>query len=139
VMAECRRVPLWTGGGRGHSLPGPLRCPETLALATLTLVLSQGTRRFWFENDLIFWSTAASIGAWAGFVFLVPIQHEEGHQWAGFVQHRTSTIAKRAAGAGRDSRLEAYSRYHRIYVTALGAARGTTKSGAEPRSIHLLQ
>jgi DHA2 family multidrug resistance protein len=42
----------------------------SLALATLTLVLSQGTRRFWFENDMIVWCTAASIGAWAGFVFL---------------------------------------------------------------------
>jgi DHA2 family multidrug resistance protein len=43
----------------------------SLALATLTLVLSQGTRLFWFENEMIFWGTAASIAAWAGFAFLV--------------------------------------------------------------------
>jgi DHA2 family multidrug resistance protein len=42
----------------------------SLALATLTLILSQGTRRFWFENEMIIWCTAASIGAWAGFVFM---------------------------------------------------------------------
>ena len=43
----------------------------SLALATLTLILSQGTRRFWFENDMILWCAAASIAAWAGFAFLV--------------------------------------------------------------------
>ncbi|RUV67580.1 MAG: MFS transporter [Mesorhizobium sp.] len=43
----------------------------SLALATLMLVLSQGTRRFWFENEMIFWGTAASIAAWVGFAFLV--------------------------------------------------------------------
>jgi DHA2 family multidrug resistance protein len=40
------------------------------AVATLILVLNQGTRRFWFESDMIVWSTAACIGAWAGFAFL---------------------------------------------------------------------
>ena len=43
----------------------------SLALATLMLVLSQGTRRFWFESDMIVWGAAASIAAWAGFAFLV--------------------------------------------------------------------
>lgn len=43
----------------------------SLALATLMLVLSQGTRRFWFGNEMIYWGTAASIAAWAGFAFLV--------------------------------------------------------------------
>jgi DHA2 family multidrug resistance protein len=43
----------------------------SLALATLMLILSQGTRRFWFESELIIWSTAASIAAWTGFLFLV--------------------------------------------------------------------
>lgn len=43
----------------------------SLALATLTLVLSQGTRRFWFENETILWCAAASIATWAGFAFLV--------------------------------------------------------------------
>lgn len=42
----------------------------SLAVATLILVFSQGTRRFWFESDIIVWSTAACIGATAGFVFL---------------------------------------------------------------------
>ena len=40
------------------------------AVATLILVLSQGTRRFWFQSDMIAWSTAACIGAVAGFAFL---------------------------------------------------------------------
>jgi DHA2 family multidrug resistance protein len=40
------------------------------AVATLILVLNQGTRRFWFESDMIVWCTAACIGAWAGFAFL---------------------------------------------------------------------
>jgi MFS transporter, DHA2 family, multidrug resistance protein len=43
----------------------------SLALATLMLVLSQGTRRFWFESQMIVWGTAASMAAWAGFLFLV--------------------------------------------------------------------
>jgi DHA2 family multidrug resistance protein len=43
----------------------------SLALATLMLILSQGTRRFWFESELIIWSTAASIATWTGFLFLV--------------------------------------------------------------------
>lgn len=42
----------------------------SLALALLTLVFSQGTRRFWFESDIIFWSTCASIGALVGFIFV---------------------------------------------------------------------
>ena len=42
----------------------------SVALAALILVLSQGTRRFWFESDMIVWCTAAGIGAWAGFAFL---------------------------------------------------------------------
>jgi DHA2 family multidrug resistance protein len=40
------------------------------SLATAVLVFSQGTRRFWFENDMIVWCTAASIGATAGYVFV---------------------------------------------------------------------
>ncbi|MER8898373.1 MFS transporter [Mesorhizobium sp. M0676] len=43
----------------------------SVALTTTMLVLSQGTRRFWFEDDFIAWSTALSLGAWAGFLFLV--------------------------------------------------------------------
>ena len=42
----------------------------SVAIATLILVLNQGTRRFWFESDMIVWSTGACIGAWAGFAFL---------------------------------------------------------------------
>lgn len=42
-----------------------------LALATLILVLNQGTRRFWFENEMIVWCTATSISAFAGFAFLM--------------------------------------------------------------------
>jgi DHA2 family multidrug resistance protein len=42
----------------------------SVAFSTLVLILSQGTRRFWFESDMIAWSTAAWIGAWAGFAFL---------------------------------------------------------------------
>jgi DHA2 family multidrug resistance protein len=42
----------------------------SVGTATLILVLSQGTRRFWFESDLILWCTGACIGAWAGFAFL---------------------------------------------------------------------
>jgi MFS transporter, DHA2 family, multidrug resistance protein len=42
----------------------------SVAVATVVLVLSQGTRRFWFESDMIVGCTAASIGAWAGFFFL---------------------------------------------------------------------
>jgi DHA2 family multidrug resistance protein len=43
----------------------------SIALAALMLVLSQGTRRFWFENQMIVWSTAACIGSWLGFAFMV--------------------------------------------------------------------
>ncbi len=43
----------------------------SVALAALMLVLNQGTRRFWFESEIIAWSTAASVAAWAGFIFLV--------------------------------------------------------------------
>jgi DHA2 family multidrug resistance protein len=42
----------------------------SVAVATLILVLNQGTRRFWFASDMIVWCTAACIGAWAGFAFL---------------------------------------------------------------------
>jgi DHA2 family multidrug resistance protein len=41
-----------------------------VAVATPILVLNQGTRRFWFESEVIFWCTAACIGAGAGFAFL---------------------------------------------------------------------
>ncbi|MER8634451.1 MFS transporter [Mesorhizobium opportunistum] len=43
----------------------------SVGLAAMMLVFSQGTRRFWFENEIIFWSTAISVAAWAGFLFLV--------------------------------------------------------------------
>lgn len=42
----------------------------SVAVATLILVFSQGTRRFWFESELIVWCSAACIGATAGFAFL---------------------------------------------------------------------
>jgi DHA2 family multidrug resistance protein len=42
----------------------------SVAVATLILVFSQGTRRFWFESDLIAWCSAACLGATGGFVFL---------------------------------------------------------------------
>ncbi|QNP40789.1 MFS transporter [Lysobacter solisilvae (ex Woo and Kim 2022)] len=40
-----------------------------LAVATSSMVvaISQGTRRFWFESELIAWTTSLSIGAWTGF------------------------------------------------------------------------
>jgi len=41
-----------------------------LGLSMLMLVLSQGTRRFWFESGMIVSCTAISAGAWAAFVFL---------------------------------------------------------------------
>jgi len=41
-----------------------------LGLASLVLVLSQGTRRFWFEDDLIAIAASVSIGAWLGFAVL---------------------------------------------------------------------
>ncbi|MGO4287323.1 MFS transporter [Bosea sp. TAB14] len=41
------------------------------ALALAILVLNQGTRRFWFENDMIVWCTAAGVAAWAGFIFVL--------------------------------------------------------------------
>lgn len=40
------------------------------ALAALILVLNEGTRRFWFESDIIFRATVLSVGAAAGFVFV---------------------------------------------------------------------
>lgn len=40
------------------------------SLAAAALVFSQGTRRFWFENDMIVWCTAASIGAIVGYTFV---------------------------------------------------------------------
>lgn len=42
----------------------------SVGLALLMLVLSQGTRRFWFDSPMIAWCTAGAIGAWAGFIFL---------------------------------------------------------------------
>jgi DHA2 family multidrug resistance protein len=39
-------------------------------LALMVLVANQGTRRFWYESDIIGWATAGSIGAFAGFAFL---------------------------------------------------------------------
>ncbi|WP_331375792.1 MFS transporter [Sinorhizobium chiapasense] len=41
----------------------------SLALASLMLVLNQGTRRFWFESEIIVWGTVVSVAAWAGFIF----------------------------------------------------------------------
>src|SRR5262249_9390768 len=41
-----------------------------MTLAALTLVLNEGTRRFWFESDIIFWAAAAAAGALAGFGFV---------------------------------------------------------------------
>jgi DHA2 family multidrug resistance protein len=38
-----------------------------LAIGALLLLLSQGTRRFWLESDLIAWTASVSIGAWIGF------------------------------------------------------------------------
>ncbi|MDK1373793.1 MULTISPECIES: MFS transporter [unclassified Sinorhizobium] len=43
----------------------------SLALASLMLVFNQGTRRFWFENEVIVRGTLLSVAAWAGFVFAV--------------------------------------------------------------------
>ena len=40
------------------------------ALGFLVVVLSQGTRRSWFDSDMIVWCTAACLSAWAGFIFL---------------------------------------------------------------------
>jgi DHA2 family multidrug resistance protein len=40
------------------------------SLAAAVLVVTQGTRRFWFESAMIVWFTAASIGAMAGYVFV---------------------------------------------------------------------
>ncbi|HEY5802077.1 MAG TPA: MFS transporter [Lysobacter sp.] len=39
-------------------------------LASLALVLSQGTRRFWLDNDTVAWALALGVGAWAGFAFV---------------------------------------------------------------------
>lgn len=43
------------------------------ALATSLLVLTQGTRRYWFDSALIEWSLAIAAGSWAG--FLVTLRH----------------------------------------------------------------
>ncbi|WP_026186819.1 MFS transporter [Ensifer sp. BR816] len=43
----------------------------SLALASLVLVFNQGTRRFWFESEIIVWGTLVSVVAWIGFVFAV--------------------------------------------------------------------
>jgi DHA2 family multidrug resistance protein len=43
------------------------------ALAALTMVLNEGTRRFWFESDIIFWAAAASAGALAGLAFIMHV------------------------------------------------------------------
>jgi DHA2 family multidrug resistance protein len=40
------------------------------SLAAAALVFSQGTRRFWFESEMIVWCTAGSIGAMAGYIFV---------------------------------------------------------------------
>jgi DHA2 family multidrug resistance protein len=42
----------------------------SVAVGSATLVISQGTRRFWFENDMIVMFTALGVGALAGFVFM---------------------------------------------------------------------
>ncbi|MEY9101763.1 DHA2 family multidrug resistance protein [Sinorhizobium fredii] len=43
----------------------------SLALMSLVLVLNQGTRRFWFESEMIVWGTLVSVAAWAGFAFAI--------------------------------------------------------------------
>lgn len=45
----------------------------SIGLAALMLVLSQGTRRFWFENAVVTWAAVAALGAFAGFVFLTRV------------------------------------------------------------------
>jgi MFS transporter, DHA2 family, multidrug resistance protein len=42
----------------------------SVAVASAMLVVNQGTRRFWFENEIIVVFTALGIGAFAGFAFL---------------------------------------------------------------------
>lgn len=42
-----------------------------VALASLMLVLNQGTRRFWFDDNMIIWSTALCIGSSIGFAFMI--------------------------------------------------------------------
>lgn len=42
----------------------------SLALASLMLVLNQGTRRFWFASEIIVWGATLSAAAWAGFIFM---------------------------------------------------------------------
>jgi MFS transporter, DHA2 family, multidrug resistance protein len=42
----------------------------SVAVASAMLVVNQGTRRFWFENEMIVVFTALGIGAFAGFAFL---------------------------------------------------------------------
>lgn len=39
-------------------------------LALMVLVANQGTRRFWYENDMIGWATVGSLASFAGFAFL---------------------------------------------------------------------
>ncbi|HEY0628703.1 MAG TPA: MFS transporter [Sphingomicrobium sp.] len=41
----------------------------SLAMAATILVVSQGSRRYWLDSGLIGWSLAASLAAWAGFIF----------------------------------------------------------------------
>ncbi|MBP2239067.1 DHA2 family multidrug resistance protein [Sinorhizobium kostiense] len=43
----------------------------SLALTSLVLVLNQGTRRLWFDSDIIVWGTLVSVAAWAGFIFAI--------------------------------------------------------------------
>ncbi|MCA1439400.1 MFS transporter [Ensifer sp. IC4062] len=43
----------------------------SLALASLILVFNQGTRRFWFESEMIVWGAVISAATWAGFIFTV--------------------------------------------------------------------
>lgn len=40
------------------------------SLALIVLVLNQGTRRFWFDNEMIVWCTIGCIASFAGFVYL---------------------------------------------------------------------
>lgn len=58
-------APNWKGLQIDWSAIGLL----VVATASLMIVLSQGTRRFWLEDPLIAWATIACIGAGAGFLF----------------------------------------------------------------------
>jgi DHA2 family multidrug resistance protein len=42
----------------------------SLALASLMLVLNQGTRRFWFASEMIVGGAGLSVAAWAGFILV---------------------------------------------------------------------